>query len=366
MDIQNKHPLQELLAQAGLPTLSPELLEGIVGKEGSQFEEALRKTIAAPGERSHHRAYLAAVLTACVPATRTVINALGFQPVRTSVLIDISKAEGAVFANAVRAVSTNPIGKETESMRQYLSRTLSAVATMQPKTNTPNLHDHAQTQSSNPANPGAAHQQSASSRPAHQGGRPNQGGQHQDRRQRGGASVTPINSQQQSSEKGEDGKKFGSFHLYGGKAAFCFNLDETRRPAATVRIEAAKASGTRQYDWKNKTPFQLTESELPLVFGVLFGLLPRVELVGHGHENEKSLTIEQQGEKFFLSMRVRGGDTYAMPAPAKDTYPVMVMLLTQMMKNAPSLSSTDIKMLVRRVCEMHAQTAERRPYVANA
>lgn len=338
--------LQALILSSGLPDLPPDLVTAVANKEGEQFRQALRTAAANPAAEGPHRSYLASVITACMPATRKVVASLGFPTIRISQLIDISKTEGGVFKNAVRALAREGITGETASMHQYLIRTLHAIC---PQEETPTGPPDSNSLPSEDPTPAA---QADAVPPANV---------------QTSSTVTPMNRQLSTSKASEQNRtsKFDSTHLYGGKAAYCFSTDETRKPAATLRVEAAKAIATRQYDWKNKTSFQLTESELPLVFGVLYGFIPRVELLGHGAENEKSLLIEEQGDKFFFSMRVRGGDTYAMPAPAKDAFPIMAMLLSQMQKNAPTLPITEIKHLARRVCEMYSTQVKSLRQAAN-
>lgn len=387
---------QALLRQAGLPELNPNLIAEIVQKEGDSFKAAIAQ--AAQGEACEEatKRYLAQVITACVPATRVVLDRLGLGGVPIASLIELSKTEGRTFGQAIRMLNNAEFNADNAHARQYLQRIvaplvetppsygesppISSAASTPVATRAP--EPPAQYSDSAPPDypvepPASSRAQTAPSYSAPTRGTPSPSSataapsrqappQHPESR-RAPAEVRPFPQRQDrnaydnrdtSAPSGEGNentdRKFSSVHLYGGKAAFCFSPDETRKGTSpTVRVETAKASGPRQYDWSTKVSFQLTVSELPLVFGVLYGFMPRVELNGHGAENEKSMSIEDQGGKFFFSMRVRGGTVYAIPSPAKDAFPIMTMLLEQMQKNAPGLPTAQILQIAKRVCDMY-------------
>jgi hypothetical protein len=140
----------------------------------------------------------------------------------------------------------------------------------------------------------------------------------------------------------------------------CFSATKTRNgDKPTVAVEGAPSSGPRVYDWNRKVSFQLTVSELSLLLGVLMGFTSKVDFQGHGVANEKSLSIENQGDKFFMSMRVRGlegkeGCVFAMPVLPKDTIILMGLLYRQLRANMGEVSDGFMMNAVRRVCEMTA------------
>lgn len=396
---------QALLRQAGLPELNPSLIAEIVQKEGDSFKAAIAQ--AAQGEACEEatKRYLAQVITACVPATRIVLDRLGLGGVPVASLIELSKTEGRTFGQAIRMLNNAEFNADNAHARQYLQRIVAPLVETPPSYGADPSFSNATSarvapspaatraaeppaQYSDPVQPDYPVEPTASSRaptapsypaPTRGSSSPSTAptsataapsrhapSQHPESR-RAPAEVRPFPQRQDrnandnrdtSAPSGEGNentdRKFSSVHLYGGKAAFCFSPDETRKGTSpTVRVETAKASGPRQYDWSTKVSFQLTVSELPLVFGVLYGFMPRVELNGHGAENEKSMSIEDQGGKFFFSMRVRGGTVYAIPSPAKDAFPIMTMLLEQMQKNAPGLPTAQILQIAKRVCDMY-------------
>lgn len=359
---------QAMLRQAGLPELTPSLIAEIVTKEGDSFKMALAQAGASNGDDEPSKRYLSQVITACVPATRAVLDRLGLGTARLDTLINISKAEGRTFAHAIRALHNQEFSPENAQVRQYLARVISPYVSEPPEPIALAAPQEATGQQH------IARRSTGHTPPAQSSPRPAAPVTPLPVRNVGHRSSTPAPERSQSARPASSGanheegdRKFTSIHLYGGKAALCFSPDETRKGTSpTVRVEAAKASGPRQYDWSTKASFQLTVSELPLVFGVLYGLMPLVELSGHGAENEKSMSIEDQGGKFFFSLRVRGGTVYAIPSPAKDAYPIMTMLLEQMQKNAPGLPTAQIIQIAKRVCDMYQKaTPAPQPRVAN-
>jgi hypothetical protein len=146
-----------------------------------------------------------------------------------------------------------------------------------------------------------------------------------------------------------DGRPRLSRHVYGAKAALCFEPDETRFGIHTVCIEAADASGPKQYDWGNKIRVQLTRDELPVVTAVLFGWLPRCEYKNHGEDNSKGFSLEDQGDKLFMRVFARGRQVKAVPIPPEDAFYLAQLFLGQMKKNAPGLSGGEILTTLRQV-----------------
>lgn len=158
-----------------------------------------------------------------------------------------------------------------------------------------------------------------------------------------------------------------SVHVYGGKAALCFEADETRgNPARgipgvpTVALDAAPAVGEREYDWKNrKIRIQMTRLELPQVLAVLIGASPGCEFKNHGPENNKGFSIENQGDKFFV--RVFGpGEVRAVPIPVEYAYAVASLVIRQLQLGAPWLCGDGVLHLVRAIRgAMHRTVGEK-------
>lgn len=142
-----------------------------------------------------------------------------------------------------------------------------------------------------------------------------------------------------------------SHHVYGGKAALCWDVDETKNGDATIRLEAAKAIGERKYDWGNKITIQLTRDELPCVAAVFLGILPRTEGKNHGvgDQQGKGFEIEHQGNKLFIKVFAPQKPPCAVPVSPEDAFTVAGLLVRQIRKGKPWLSGNDIMAMLRAI-----------------
>jgi len=147
-------------------------------------------------------------------------------------------------------------------------------------------------------------------------------------------------------------RTYVSQHIYGGRAAVCISADQTRANVHTVRVEAAESISTRQYDWQHKIAVQLSQRELPLVLAVLMGWLQKFEGKGHGENNSKWFSIENQGNRFFLSVCAKGQTPRAIPILPGDSYAATTLLLRQLLKNDPLLPPALLLSLVRKEAAM--------------
>ena len=86
---------------------------------------------------------------------------------------------------------------------------------------------------------------------------------------------------------------------YGRKAALCAESDITRGNVPTVRFEIGNSIGEKQFDWKNKLVFQLTEDEIIEIAVVLLGMVPSVNFRNHGDDG-KWLAVENQGRQLCI------------------------------------------------------------------
>ena len=59
----------------------------------------------------------------------------------------------------------------------------------------------------------------------------------------------------ESAIQGQRPQDRASFHVYGGKAALCFEADLTRNEVHTIALDAATATGPKQYNWGKKFAF---------------------------------------------------------------------------------------------------------------
>lgn len=155
-----------------------------------------------------------------------------------------------------------------------------------------------------------------------------------------------------------DKRKRPKHHIYGAKAALTIELDYLRlvdeqgSPYQTVTLDAARATGAREYDWAHKVAFQFMRRELPLLACALLGLLAdSLELANHGQGANKTVLIEDQGRNLFV--RVREGQTaIAVPVLAADVHAWLELVLQALRFNAPDLGDAMHIAMLKRVADM--------------
>lgn len=137
------------------------------------------------------------------------------------------------------------------------------------------------------------------------------------------------------------------FHVYGGKAALCFEADTTRGGVPTIALDAASATGPRSYNWGQKTRIQMTRAELPMVAAVLIGARQSCKFSSHGPDKTKGFSMERQGTKVFTKVFEKDGGVKAVPIEAADAFYVTTLLLLQIRKISPWLDASSTIELVR-------------------
>lgn len=159
-------------------------------------------------------------------------------------------------------------------------------------------------------------------------------------------------AQQQQSQQGQGAEReFISHHVYGGKAALCWDVDKTKNGDDTIRLEAAKAIGERKYDWSSKISIQLTRDELPCVAAVFLGILPETDGRNHGvgDQQGKGFEIQHQGNKLFVKVFAPQKPPCAVPVSPEDAFTVASLLVRQIRKGKPWLSGNDIMTMLRAI-----------------
>lgn len=150
---------------------------------------------------------------------------------------------------------------------------------------------------------------------------------------------------------------YKSLHVYAKNAALCICEDVTRRGSfPTLRFEAARASADGVYDWKDKESFQCNPGELVLIFGVFSRLMRKVELKGHGVRNEKSMCIELQGNKVYISLQFGKNRSFGIPIAASEAFAPTAMLFNRIKENAGCSEEATVLGFIRTTCELHAST----------
>lgn len=143
------------------------------------------------------------------------------------------------------------------------------------------------------------------------------------------------------------GQERAKFHVYGGRAALCFEEDTTRGGVPTIALDAAASVGPKTYDWKKKVRIQMTRAELPVVAAVLLGKRKSCEFKSHGQDNSKGFSMERQdGGKVFVKVFEKGQGVKAVPIEAPDVFYVASIFLLQIRRSAPWLDATSTIALV--------------------
>lgn len=153
---------------------------------------------------------------------------------------------------------------------------------------------------------------------------------------------SPAHSEKISSTpKVVESSTFLSAHVYGSKAALCFNAVSQNNKHVVI-IDAApmkeitNSDGHKSVDWKSSIKIQLGHKELPLVYGVLVGWSNSIKLDSHGAHHDKAFEIERQEGKFFIKVLTKGKPPCALPMTGTDALGVSLLILAQIIKQAPS------------------------------
>lgn len=402
----NEQQLADAARRLRIPVPKQQILEQILKLEGTMLIRAVDEALKG---QTRSQLYLQGVLLACHESTQDRLKRarLNVPPIAT--LVAIGKAEGPDFGLRIREWEQANFGDGDTAryVRLTIARLLEQTKGQEPPASVPRsggaptavavpsgmtYRPHRDNQAAPPPPaqqpPAAAAQLDAEQRraaPRQQFDEPPMGRDmppeppeedfpHTERQSRSGPPARP--SARQSDRRQDDRRpepsrgrqeaaapqaegeqpEYISQHIYGGRAAACFSADMTRGGTHTVRLEAAESSAARQYDWQGKIGIQLSQRELPLVLAVFMQWLPKFEGKGHGENNSKWFTLENQGNKLFLSVSAKGRSPRAIPIMPGDGYAVTTLLIRQMLKNDPFLTPEILLSLVRK--EAHLMTGQ--------
>ena len=129
-----------------------------------------------------------------------------------------------------------------------------------------------------------------------------------------------------------------SHHVYGGRAALTFELDETTAGAPTVALDAAIAVDERKYNWSAKARIQFTARELPVVAAVLLGISTECSFSNHGPANDKGFSIAWQAERqsFFVKVWQGKRNLRAVPMPREDAFYAAQLVIRAIQQGSPA------------------------------
>lgn len=144
-------------------------------------------------------------------------------------------------------------------------------------------------------------------------------------------------------------KKYHSCHVYGSGFALCFNATEWEGKPG-VMVDAAVSIGPKAYDWKNAIHVWLDVNEVGAVLAVFRRWRKGIEFGAHGSQNDKSFSIEFQGQHFYakVSAKKAGNQpTRAVKIMPTDATAVSILFLTQLAESYPAIPLNELLATVR-------------------
>tara|TARA_R110002050_G_scaffold27724_1_gene71843 strand:- start:12536 stop:13141 length:606 start_codon:yes stop_codon:yes gene_type:complete len=138
--------------------------------------------------------------------------------------------------------------------------------------------------------------------------------------------------------------EFYSLKCHGTKAAIELKPSITRKSQwETVMLEAANATGPKQFNWSDKTSIQITKNELPHVIAVLLGIKEKFEGRSHGPQKNKGFSMIWQTNgnttNLFVSLTEGGKPAKGVPISGMDAMMLGHMSCVQYIRNFPGLTS---------------------------
>ncbi|MGH8436308.1 MAG: hypothetical protein ACRERX_17930 [Pseudomonas sp.] len=340
----------ELLLALGSGNASVQTAINLVNEFGVARVQGYLQEMAAGGQRSDEvKAGLMTSLLCCSDKLGDVLRSRGIQTHRRTIMRAVKQTQ--VLVPALKRLLA---GKETE---EDLELAWAAIA-----------------QAGNEAPAGQAAREAGGQVPA----TPEQGvGQGGEAPEQSGPAPSPVprvharplvqasrplpgQSAPAPASDSEGAQNRDGIHIYGGKGALAFEPCSSRSGKLALTVDAAVATGVRQYDWRNKIIIQLTEKEMLLLFAVLRGWLSRFEATAHGQANDKSFSIENQATKFYVKVVQKGRPMVTLPVEPGDAALVVMMLGTAIVKHQPMLGDLQgVDRLVKPMTEMMLTTPAR-------
>lgn len=159
---------------------------------------------------------------------------------------------------------------------------------------------------------------------------------------------------QPPSQQGAGDKKYHSCHVYGSGYALCFNATEWEGKPG-VMVDAAVSAGPKAYDWKNAVHVWLDTNEVGAVLAVFRRWRKGIEFAAHGSQNDKTFSIEFQGQHFFakvITKKAGNHPTRAVKIMPTDATAVSILFLTQLAESYPAIPLNELLATVRATHEI--------------
>lgn len=296
------------LLRLKIPAPSIEVLEEIHSLEGINLTSSIERATAGDAQSI---AYLQGIFFSVLPAVTDRLATAKLDPPSIPLLVAIGRVEGPVFAKVLKRWVESGCPEDDDG--GYLRKTYAKA--LLSNFNSPMANNTVQ----------AANDVTSGSDDADE-----------------------TACQPEEPPRQQTGKQYVNRHVYGGKVAVCFSADQTRTEEHTIRIEAAVAAGNRTFNWDDKIAIQLSTRELPSVLATLLQIQSKFEGKGHGAQNEKWFVLENQPGKVYLSVNAKGVASRSLPIGPGDCYAIITLVMEQMLKNAPFLTSETLLALIKR------------------
>ena len=141
-------------------------------------------------------------------------------------------------------------------------------------------------------------------------------------------------------------KNGDSIHVYGGRAAICFELGLSPERAPAIHLQAA-ARDARNYDWDNKIQVMLKQDEAIEMLGCLIGAIPATQGRYHGASKNKGYSLSAEGSAFTASVSAGGAGCHAVSISRAQAVLIAGMVLRYLCRMEPELTQSDWVQLVR-------------------
>lgn len=304
-------------------------------QERRKFKQALEECLMPKGKEVDRetKKYLFGMVSCLSNEVSANLSRIGFNNVPPELLIEIGHSNGMAFRSALQAAVTPTDPNQDLGMSTIISHLGNAANVLKIEYSTSPLPANNEAARANQSSPQNTEPQPL--RPASSAEWPEK-------------SVSTPSKPAPAAPKSQDVPRkepessallttnWLSTHVYGGKAALCFNAAQAReKNQQTLIVDAATAKGEREYEWDKAIKIQLGHKELPLLYAVLAGWRRSVKFSAHGTQNDKSFEIERQEKNFFVKVSAKNEQLRAVKMSAQDAYPVMMVTLTQIIRQVP-------------------------------
>lgn len=340
-DLNSKRGIKGALVALDFPVISDRIFPALAALESEHFKSCLSALVQSknPAAPSKELSYMKSMTSICSEAVCIGLERMeiGLNP---ELMVELGRSNGLskMFRNAfdpalkgdaqARNTLAIAMGEANRSLTMWKAAQAGELGTVDVA---PAAEDNQSTPEAAPPMPRAANSSYQQEKPS----------RHQD-----AAPPARMDAEPQAAASKEASKYGPSYHVYGGKGAICFQVSIPRgsNDEWSIHIEGASGSN-RRYDWASKINIRFNSAEIPLFLCVLLGFRKSLECTAHGAQNEKSFSIENQGDKFFVKVRA-GQRTVAVPMTLGDSWWVGALFFSFLTKMS-NLSEDSVMRLLK-------------------